>query len=64
MTNQPKATQSLTKSARTLRITVRGSFEVLTHDQQAELRSRADQHDLLRAHFTEEGHLAYDIDAR
>ena len=51
-------------SLRTLRITVRGSFRDLTDDQRAELRARAAEHDVLRASFTAEGHLAYDVDAR
>src|SRR3954451_17767532 len=50
-------------SPRTLRITVRGSFRDLTDDQRAELRGRAADHDLLRASFTAERHLAYDVDA-
>ena len=49
---------------RILRITVRGSFQDLTDDQRAELRARAAEHDVLRASFTAEGHLAYDVDAR
>jgi hypothetical protein len=51
-------------SVRTLRITIRGNFQGLTDDQRAELRARAAEHDLLRASFTTEGHLAYDVDAR
>jgi hypothetical protein len=51
-------------SVRTLRITVRGSFRDLTEDQRAELRAQAAEHDVLRASFTTEGHLAYDVDAR
>jgi hypothetical protein len=51
-------------SLRTLRITVRGSFRDLTDDQRAELRVRAAEHDVLRASFTTQGHLAYDVDAR
>jgi hypothetical protein len=51
-------------SLRTLRITVRGSFRDLTEDQRAELQARAADHDVLRASFTAEGHLAYDVDAR
>jgi Family of unknown function (DUF6204) len=51
-------------SPRTLRITVRGSFQDLTDDQRTELRARAAEHDVLRASFTAEGHLAYDVDAR
>jgi hypothetical protein len=49
---------------RTLRITVRGSFQALTDVQRDELRARAAEHDVLRASFTAEGHLAYDVDAR
>jgi hypothetical protein len=51
-------------SLRTLRITVRGSFPHLTDAQRAQLRARAAEHDVLRASFTAEGHLAYDVDAR
>jgi hypothetical protein len=51
-------------SLRTLRITVRGSFRDLTDDQRAELRAQAAEHDVLRASFTTQGHLAYDVDAR
>ena len=51
-------------SPRTLRITVRGSFRDLTDAQRAELRARAAEHDVLRASFTAEGHLAYDVDTR
>ena len=51
-------------SLRTLRITVRGSFQDLTDDQRAELRARATEHDVLRTSFIAEGHLAYDVDAR
>jgi hypothetical protein len=51
-------------SLRTLRITVRGSFRDLTDAQRAQLRARAAEHDVLRASFTAEGHLAYDVDAR
>ena len=49
---------------RTLRITIRGNFRELSDDQRAELRARAAEHDVLRASFTAEGHLAYDVDAR
>jgi hypothetical protein len=49
---------------RTLRITVRGSFRDLTDNQRAELRARAAEHDVLRASFTAEGDLSYDVDAR
>ncbi|MFB8025460.1 DUF6204 family protein [Streptomyces sp. NPDC056465] len=51
-------------STRTFRITVRGVFDGLTTDQRAELLARAAEHDVLRAAFTPEGHLSYDITAR
>ncbi|MEU3778739.1 DUF6204 family protein [Streptomyces sp. NPDC032472] len=51
-------------SSRTFRITVRGSFDGLTADQRAELLAAAPEHDMLRAAFTPEGHLTYDIAAR
>ena len=51
-------------SPRTLRITVSGSFQDLTEDQRNQLRARAADHDLLRASFTAEGDLTYDIDSR
>jgi hypothetical protein len=51
-------------SLRTLRITVRGSFRDLTDDQRTQLRTQTAEHDVLRASFTTEGHLAYDVDAR
>lgn len=51
-------------STRTFRITVRGVFDGLGADQRAELLSRAAQHDVLRAAFTPEGHLSYDLAAR
>ncbi|MEU6174058.1 DUF6204 family protein [Streptantibioticus parmotrematis] len=51
-------------STRTFRVTVRGVFDGLGADQRAELLARAAQHDVLRAAFTPEGHLSYDLAAR
>ncbi|MFG2590006.1 DUF6204 family protein [Streptomyces sp. NPDC048438] len=51
-------------STRTFRITVRGVFDGLSPAQRAELLSRAAEHDVLRAAFTPEGHLSYDLAAR
>ncbi|MGW7425190.1 DUF6204 family protein [Streptomyces sp. NPDC054813] len=51
-------------TTRTFRITVRGVFDGLGAEQRAELLSRAADHDVLRAAFTPEGHLSYDIAAR
>ncbi|MFJ4920797.1 DUF6204 family protein [Streptomyces sp. NPDC088725] len=51
-------------STRTFRITVRGVFDGLSADQRAELLARAPEHDVLRAAFTTEGHLSYDLAAR
>ncbi|MFF7474311.1 DUF6204 family protein [Streptomyces sp. NPDC008092] len=51
-------------TTRTFRVTVRGVFDGLGAEQRAELLSRAAEHDVLRAAFTAEGHLTYDIAAR
>ncbi|AKG45297.1 DUF6204 family protein [Streptomyces xiamenensis] len=51
-------------STRTFRVTVRGAFSGLTGEQRAELLARAPEHDVLRAAFTPQGHLSYDIAAR
>ncbi|MEU9795118.1 DUF6204 family protein [Streptomyces sparsogenes] len=51
-------------STRTFRITDRGVFDGLSTDQRAELLARAAEHDVLRAAFTPEGHLSYDLTAR
>jgi hypothetical protein len=51
-------------STRTFRITVRGVFDGIGPAQRAELLSRAAEHDVLRAAFTPEGHLSYDVAAR
>jgi hypothetical protein len=51
-------------STRTFRITVRGAFDGLSADQRAALLADAAEHDVLRARFTAEGHLTYDLAAR
>ncbi|MEU9283346.1 DUF6204 family protein [Streptomyces sp. NPDC048275] len=51
-------------SSRTFRIMVRGVFDGLSTEQRAELVNRAPAHDILRAAFTPEGHLSYDLAAR
>ncbi|ARP72678.1 hypothetical protein LK07_26195 [Streptomyces pluripotens] len=51
-------------STRTFRITVRGAFDSLTDAQRAALLADASAHDVLRAAFTPEGSLTYDIAAR
>jgi hypothetical protein len=51
-------------STRTFRITVRGAFDALTDAQRAALLADSAEHDLLRAAFTPEGNLTYDIAAR
>ena len=48
----------------TFRITVRGFFDALTDVQRGELLAEADQHDILRASYTPEGHMSYDMSAR
>ncbi len=51
-------------TTRTFRVTVRGVFDGLDDDQRAALLADAAEHDVLRAAFTREGHLSYDIAAR
>ncbi|MFE4696043.1 DUF6204 family protein [Streptomyces sp. NPDC056738] len=51
-------------TTRTFRVTVRGVFDGLSADQRAELLAHAPEHDVLRAAFTPEGHLSYDLAAR
>ncbi|KOV60381.1 DUF6204 family protein [Streptomyces sp. MMG1121] len=51
-------------STRTFRITVRGAFDGLADAQRAALQADAAAHDVLRAAFTPEGSLTYDIAAR
>ncbi len=46
------------------RITVRGFFDALTEAQRSELLAEADQHDILKASYTPEGHLSYDLSTR
>ncbi|MEU4426059.1 DUF6204 family protein [Actinoplanes sp. NPDC024001] len=50
---------------RTIRVTVRGSFDNLTDAQKAELIAAGDRHsDILAVEYTERGHLTYDLAAR
>ncbi|BBH69586.1 hypothetical protein ACTI_62710 [Actinoplanes sp. OR16] len=50
---------------RTIRVTVRGSFDNLTADQKAELIAAGAEHaDMLAVEYTAEGHLHYDLAAR
>ena len=51
-------------STRELRIKIRGEFKDLTSGQRADLLAAAEDHDMLGASFTREGHVAYDLDAR
>ncbi|WP_448316313.1 DUF6204 family protein [Streptomyces sp. CO7] len=51
-------------STRTFRITVRGVFDDLDAGQRSELLAHAAEHDMLRAAFTPEGHLSYDVASR
>ncbi|UQX04372.1 DUF6204 family protein [Streptomyces sp. RerS4] len=51
-------------STRTFRVTVRGFFDDLTAEQHAELLAAAPEHDVLRAAFTAEGNLTYELAAR
>ncbi|MDT5039332.1 MAG: hypothetical protein QOE51_317 [Actinoplanes sp.] len=50
--------------SRTVRVTVRGSFDRLTEQQRAELLAEAAEHDFLFTKYTPDGHLAYDVTAR
>ena len=50
---------------RTIRVTVRGSFDNLTAGQKAELVAAGAAHaDMLDVRYTPEGHLHYDLAAR
>lgn len=51
-------------STRTFHIIVRGVFDGVSAEQRAELLAHAAEHDVLRAAFTPEGHLSYDLAAR
>ncbi len=44
---------------RIFRATVRGQFDGLDEEQQAALRARADEHDILQASFSREGTFVY-----
>ncbi|MCO8269660.1 DUF6204 family protein [Actinoplanes sp. TRM 88003] len=46
---------------RTVRVTVRGSFDGLSEAQVAELRAGAAAHDFMNTQYTAEGYLAYDL---
>ena len=51
-------------STRTFRVTVRGAFTNLDVAQRDELLAHAAEHDILRAAFTADGHVTYDIATR
>jgi hypothetical protein len=52
-------------TSRTVRVTVRGSFDNLSDAQKAELIAAGDAHaDILAVEYTAEGHLTYDLAAR
>ena len=51
-------------TSRTIRITVRGSFDGLDEAQLAELVAEQAEHDFLRTVYTPDGYLAYDLPAR
>jgi hypothetical protein len=50
--------------SRTIRVTVRGSFDGLSAAQLAELVAAREEHDFLRTEYTPDGYLAYDLPAR
>jgi hypothetical protein len=50
--------------SRTVRVTVRGSFDALSAAQRSELLAEAAEHDSLHIKYTSEGYLAYDVAAR
>ncbi|KXK59092.1 hypothetical protein AWW66_26165 [Micromonospora rosaria] len=47
-------------AARTYQVIVRGTFAPLDDDQRASLLAKADDHDVFRAKFTEEGTITYE----
>ena len=49
---------------RTVRVTVRGSFDNLSAAQLAELVAAGGEHDFMNTRYTAEGYLAYDLPAR
>ncbi|GIE28229.1 hypothetical protein Ait01nite_012740 [Actinoplanes italicus] len=52
-------------TSRTIRVTVRGSFDNLSDAQKAQLIAAGDAHaDILAVEYTAEGHLTYDLAAR
>ncbi|MFD9359078.1 DUF6204 family protein [Streptomyces sp. NPDC060031] len=51
-------------SERTYRVIVRGVFAALDDAQRAGLLASADEHDILKAAFTEDGTLIYDRELR
>ncbi len=51
-------------SSRTIRVTVRGTFDGLTAEQTARLAAAQGEHDFLGTEYTAEGYLAYDVPAR
>jgi len=52
-------------TSRTIRVTVRGSFDDLSDAQKAELIAAGDAHsDILAVEYTADGHLTYDLAAR
>ncbi|GLY03004.1 MULTISPECIES: DUF6204 family protein [Actinoplanes] len=52
-------------TSRTIRVTVRGSFDNLTDEQKTALiAAGADHADILAVQYTEDGHLTYDLAAR
>ncbi|KPI32993.1 hypothetical protein OV450_1534 [Actinobacteria bacterium OV450] len=51
-------------SERTYRVIVRGVFAGLDDSRRAELLAAADEHDILRAAFTDDGTLIYDRELR
>ncbi|MET0424019.1 MAG: DUF6204 family protein [Actinoplanes sp.] len=51
-------------STRTVRVTVRGSFDGLDAGQLAELVAAQADHDFLTTVYTADGYLAYDLPAR
>ena len=50
--------------SRTIRVTVRGSFDKLSEAQLAELVGAQAEHDLMNTAYTPEGYLSYDLPAR
>ncbi|SDS96322.1 DUF6204 family protein [Actinoplanes derwentensis] len=52
-------------ASRTIRVTVRGSFDDLSETQKAELIAAGGEHaDILAVEYSEQGHLTYDLAAR